>query len=526
MTSSKFKVLSDREHLLLRPNMYIGSITNEHETLKFMNHEEQSYNINKGLLKIIDEIIDNSIDETLRNNFKVGNKIDIKCYKVDDETIEIVVSDNGMGIPNTLITTSDGKQLPQLQVAFTTAKSGSNFTNDNRITVGMNGIGAFATNVFSKLFIAESITSNSHARLTCKNNSTEIEFEEISTKKNKVTGTTMTFRPDLSKFEIDDIEDTLSVISLHIQDRMSNVMVLYPKLKITFNEKPIENVNKYYGFPINVNFKTSDDKTFTQISLFPVQPSQTVTTYSIVNGVKQSHSDCGSHVNYIYKELHRLIEPKLKRLFKHNVSLNQFKNTVGIAVWFSLFPCPMFDSQNKTKLTNSVSEIKDYLTNVGINIEKLAKELSNDKDFINHIKVSLFAKLDEEELKELSKLTNSKKNSIIKSSKHIPASKLGDEEYDTSLYITEGLSAISNLLPTRNAQLHGGYALRGKVLNVYDNKQTEVLKNTELFELSNIIGLTNHNKFDYYKITLDDGTEIIAFKGDKVKLPDGSIVTV
>ena len=522
--TSKFKVLSDREHLLLRPSMYIGSISNEQETLKFINHEEQIYNINKGLLKIIDEIIDNSIDETLRNDFKVGNKIDVKCHKIDDATFEIVVSDNGKGIPNTLITTSDGKQLPQLQVAFTTAKSGSNFTNDNRITVGMNGIGAFATNVFSKLFIAESITSKSHGILTCKNNSTDIEYQELP-KKSKSTGTTMTFRPDLSKFEIDDIDDTMNVISLHIQDRLSNIMVLYPKLKITFNEQQIEKVSKYYEFPINVHFKTSD-KTFTQISLFPVEPSQTVTTYSIVNGVKQSHQDCGTHVNFIYKELHALVEPKLKRLFKHNVSLNQFKNTVGIAVWFSLFPNPMFDSQNKTKLTNSVSEIKDYISKIGINIEKLAKELLNNKEFINHIKISLFAKLDEDELKELSKLTNSKKNAIIKSSKHIPASKLGDDDYDTCLYVTEGLSAISNLLPTRNAQLHGGYALRGKVLNVYDNKQSEVLKNTELYELSNIIGLINHNKFDYYKLTLDDGKTIIAFKGDTVKLPNGETVTI
>jgi len=102
--------------------------------------------------------------------------------------------------------------------------------------------------------------------LTCKNNSTDIEYQELP-KKSKSTGTTMTFRPDLSKFEIDDIDDTMNVISLHIQDRLSNIMVLYPKLKITFNEQQIEKVSKYYEFPINVHFKTSD-KTFTQISLF------------------------------------------------------------------------------------------------------------------------------------------------------------------------------------------------------------------------------------------------------------------
>lgn len=50
--TSKFKVLSDREHLLLRPSMYIGSISNEQETLKFLNHDEQTYNVNKGLLKM------------------------------------------------------------------------------------------------------------------------------------------------------------------------------------------------------------------------------------------------------------------------------------------------------------------------------------------------------------------------------------------------------------------------------------------------------------------------------------------
>lgn len=505
MTKSKFQLLSDREHLLLRPSMYIGSVSSDEMQLTF-NGETKTYHVNQGLLKIIDEILDNSIDECLRTSFKT-NKIDITTTFTP--ALSITIKDNGNGIPTTKHLDLHGNEKSQIELAFCHAKSGSNFSNDDRVTVGMNGIGSFATNVFSKSFKVESRTKEMIGILECSDNANVIKYKEKPNKTSS-TGVSVSFIPDLNQFEIVNLDDTYNLINLHIYDRMSNILILYPSIKFTLNKTKIVKPSKY---SISQTVKTSNN-TYAQIAVYPNKMNS---VYSIVNGVKQYD---GTHINYIYKELHTLLEPKLKRKFKHNITLNQIKSTIGLSVWFSMFANPMFDSQNKTKITNTVAEIKEYV-NKHFDLGKIANAVLKDDELMDYIKETLFSKLDMDEQKELQKL---KKPNIIKSAKHIPASRLGNDDYETALYITEGLSAISNLLPTRNPDIHGGYSLRGKVMNVYDCKMTEILKNTELNELMNIIGLLQHNPFEYYRVT-DGETVVIAKKGDTVTI-DGESITV
>ena len=144
---SDIKVLSDREHILLRPAMYIGSV-NESEYNEFILEDNKiEYKPVKyvsGLCKIINEVIDNSIDVAIKNDFNCANKISIK---ITSDSVE--VSDNGTGIP---VEKQGDNYLPA--ICWGSAKSGSNFDDDqHRTQIGMNGIGSYATNCFSKEFI-------------------------------------------------------------------------------------------------------------------------------------------------------------------------------------------------------------------------------------------------------------------------------------------------------------------------------------------------------------------------------------
>ena len=101
--SDEFKVLTPREHVILRPNMYVGSVAYEpHERFLFGKYQSVSYV--PGLVKIIDEIIDNSVDEGIRTDFKFANKIDIRFDLLEGS---VTVVDNGRGIPQSLVNTPD-----------------------------------------------------------------------------------------------------------------------------------------------------------------------------------------------------------------------------------------------------------------------------------------------------------------------------------------------------------------------------------------------------------------------------------
>jgi len=100
-------------------------------------------------MKIINEIIDNSIDVAIDTSFTAANKIQVK---IDSKSVTVI--DNGIGIPvKKLDDGSDERTLPE--IAWTTLRSGTSFGED-RDKIGTNGLGSVATDIFSKVFIATS----------------------------------------------------------------------------------------------------------------------------------------------------------------------------------------------------------------------------------------------------------------------------------------------------------------------------------------------------------------------------------
>ena len=146
----KIVKLSEREHILRRPSMYVGSIKKE-ESQEYIYTDgkftKQSVLRTPGLLKIINEIIDNSVDEFIKTEGKFSTKIDVILEKEF-----FSVKDNGRGIPVESTVLPDGSEILTPELCWTHARAGSNF-NDNSSSIGTNGVGSALTSIFSKSFI-------------------------------------------------------------------------------------------------------------------------------------------------------------------------------------------------------------------------------------------------------------------------------------------------------------------------------------------------------------------------------------
>ena len=225
---ARIKKLSERDHILLRPDMYIGGVKEVEEELhlwrdgKFVK-EKVTYH--PGLVKIFNEIIDNSVDEAIETEFKVCNKIQIEL----NDTY-FIVSDNGRGIP--VAESTDGILQPEL--AWGHPRAGSSFDMKERKLLKMNGYGAYLTNVFSKKFIGETFDGKKAFRGMWADNASVYEYKTFSTRKH---GTMITAYPDFEKFDIEKFTDADKEV---IFSRIIMLKLTYPEINFIFNRQKIQ----------------------------------------------------------------------------------------------------------------------------------------------------------------------------------------------------------------------------------------------------------------------------------------------
>ena len=342
---AEIKSLDSREHILLRPNMYIGAVDTQ-SFKEYINGQLTEVSYIPGLIKIINEIIDNSIDIAIKTDFKGCNEVSVK---ITDDYIE--VTDNGPGIP--VKKNDKGQYLPF--VCWGSALSGSNFDNDaERKSIGMNGVGSYCTNVWSKKFTGISDDGLNRYEVTFKNNaSTYNEVEKKSTGK----GVIVKFYPDLERFKIDKIDEISQNI---IYQRLINLNMCFPLIKFKFNGKKltIKNFKDYVNNFSNYNIIYNDEK-----YSFAVIPSTTdeFQHFSYVNGLKIPEG--GTHIDIISNNIVAKLREKLERKYK-TIKPADIKNRLFVIAILKDFNNPKFNSQTKEKLTNSVGEVNAYLGDI------------------------------------------------------------------------------------------------------------------------------------------------------------------
>ena len=474
-----FKILTDREHLILRPSMYIGSINFEdQEDFNFDNDhiKYENFKIIPGLCKIINEVIDNSIDEAIKTNFKYGNEISIIIEKD-----KVQVQDNGRGIP----VVKQG-EFYQPYLCWGRAKAGSNFEDDNHIQMGMNGIGSYCTNVWSEKFVGETDDGKNSYKVTFKNNA-ETFTESIS--KSKSQGTTVTFYPDLKRFNITEIDENHVN---YIYQRILCLANIFDKIKFKFNKKLIRVKNfKEFAKLFNENFEIyeTDD---VKIAIMP-NDTDDFKHFTYVNGLKIK--DGGIHVDTIIKNVVNIIRDKISKKYK-NIKPGDIRNKLMLVSFIKNFPSPKFNSQTKEKLTNSEAEFNKFSN---IDYSFVNKILKNNA-FIDPI-VEIYKIKEEFENRKALKLVEKVKK--IKSDKYFKATK--SNKY---LSICEGFSAFSGISKILGNQDWSYFSLKGKPLNAWEITHQKFAANKELSELYQII---KNENFENVVITSDadlDGIHI------------------
>jgi DNA gyrase/topoisomerase IV subunit B len=499
-----FKILTDEDHILLRPSMYIGSVDETDTQGYFINlsnnvikqAEYKTIKVIPGLLKIINEIIDNSVDEHIRTAHKYATKIDVSI-KQNLDSFEVSVADNGRGIP---IVKVKGANEYRPVLSWGCARSGTSF-EEVRTTAGTNGLGSFATYVFSKVFRGETYDGTNGLVF-------EKAGKKVTVKPSSKHGTKVTFQPELDKFNNGSLCFDSHVE--YIRQRLLNLSVCYPKINFTFNDEKlhIDDISLLASSIIEHNIVYRDKTTPAALIIGSTAEQQEFRFHSYVNGLHNPNG--GTHVDFLAYEICAALLPLVKKKYKIDITPSHIKNNLFLGIFASDFINLKFDSQTKEKITNSKAEVSAYFKEY--DYEAIAKKILAKEEIINPIVQSILYKKELAERLELAR--QQKKNKKVDVPTHIAATFPNPEE--RILFISEGLSACGPILSVRCNNKIGGYPLRGKIMNVNGEKAIDIIQNKELSELMTVCGLElnkpatnlNYGKFVFMVDPDIDGNSI------------------
>lgn len=339
----KYKKLTDIEHILLRPGMYISS-TKPSISMKWlieddkMVYREVSYI--SGFLKLYDEILMNSIDESKREGTKLKTiKVSIKDNKIsvwDDGGIEVVKhKEQNMWIP---------------EMIFSETKAGSNFDeSDERTWSGMNGIGSVCVNIFSKEFTVSTCDAKNSFYQVFSNNMRD--RTEPTIKKSKKNHTEISYIPDYEKFKMEGLDETHFNL---LKKRTVDIAACNPGIKIYFNDQLI----KSNTFPDYVSlytdgafYESNKEKTW---SIGIAASNDGFRQVSFVNSTETY--DGGTHVDYILNQIISELRLFFQKKHKVDIKPSEIKNHIFLFLNTTVIN-PSFSSQTKEKL---ITEVKDF----------------------------------------------------------------------------------------------------------------------------------------------------------------------
>lgn len=468
----KYRVLDQISHVLLRPQTYVGS-NKSNTSFKWVLDDDKivkkEITYVPSFLKIFDEIITNSIDESKRN--PKLNRIDVN---IKDDIIS--VRDNG-GI-KVVIHKDHNLYLPE--VLFGILLSGSNYNDDEeRVVAGTNGLGQKLTNIFSKKFIVSTCDGkNSFLQVFSKN--MRDKTKPIIKKSNKAH-TEITFYPDFDKFGMTFIdEDHFKMIEKRIYD----LAACNTNIKIYFNGKLI-------------NFKSFEDyiKLYTNEYFYEVKKdsdwsvgiSLSESGFQQVSFANSTETyDGGTHVDYVMSQIISALREFFLKKHKVDVKPSELKNHMFLFLNSTVIN-PSFSSQTKEKL---ITEVKDFGTTFEISTKLIQSILKSE--IVNSILDWIQQKKNAEENKLQRDLN--KKLGKIKVEKLIDSK--GKDRWKHSLYLFEGDSAASAFRKYRDAQIMGAFSLRGKFINVSEITNQKLVQNQEAVNLMASIGLKMGSSVD------------------------------
>jgi len=448
------EVLTDFEHIIKRPTIYVGSVKRSEETLPIIDAgiikgvvKEHSV----GMYKLFDEVFSNSVDEAKRMSTAMKKII----VEVDLKENSVSITDTGDGFTNgSAINKKSG--LSNIETAVSMLRAGSNFDNDSitETLVGTNGMGVSLVNALSNTIEIETVNPKEVYLQTWKT------FKASSAKvtpraKSKQTGTRVTFVPnhqvfDNSKWDYQTIKSYLC-----LKKRILETETKTANLKIDFI---------WNGKAENITSLLSPDWTAkTPIGEILIwEKTSESGSFSFVNSALCT----GIHQKIILDRINGQLDDSLGHHFYDTlIVLNLSPGIVR------------FGDQNKTKFVSKREEVEPTIAK---HFDPILARFFKSEVYKN-IKKAVDTRKKETELK---KIRRDKKSIRIKqSNKYFPSASSRPE----TLFIVEGLSAMGSILQKRDPKKEAVYALKGKIKNA--RSLSDLSDNREILELMQILNL-------------------------------------
>ena len=461
--------LDDREHIRRRPGMYIGKLGDG-------SHSDD------GIYVLIKETIDNCIDEFRMNEGKVV-EVSVSAPSAEDNSQRVRVRDYGRGIPL-------GKMVEAVSILNT---GGKYDTKAFKKSVGLNGVGTKAVNALSLEFVVQ-VWRDGKTRRIVFNQGHLVEDSDIQDHNGpEKRGTLIEFVPDNTKglFENYRFRDDF------IETMMRNYAYLNVGLTLSYNGKKYSSKNGLFDlltetmtvdplYPI-IHIQGED------IEIALTHTDQTGEEYhSFVNG--QHTIQGGTHQAALREAIGRTI----KEFYNKNFELSDIRSGVVGAIAINVSE-PVFESQTKVKLGS-----KDMAPEGGVSVNKFVNDFVKqqlDNYLHKHPEVAevMLQKILESEKERkaiagVTKIARERAKKIMlnnpklrdcqvhyNDAKPTKSAKDADDDLreESSIFITEGLSASGSITKSRDVRTQAVFSLRGKPLNSYGLSKSVVYENEE-----------------------------------------------
>jgi DNA topoisomerase-2 len=469
---NKIVKLSPIEHVLTRPDMYIGSAGNIEKTDYVAINDSMEYkavHYNNVIYKIFDEILVNARDQSVRDN-------SVSIIKVTISKDSFTVENDGGTLP---IEWNDEYSAWTPELVFGHMLTGTNFDDtEDRVVGGRNGLGAKLANIWSKKFVVQLSDGDQVYRQTFTKNMTKIGKPSVSQKKSKQM-TRITVFPDLDRIGISSIdEDTRAVMNRRVYDVSATsrpVVKLDGKIVKT---KTVKHFAKMIG---GENVLVHDTDRW-RVAIFVKPESMTIAPrLGYVNGVS---TPSGTHVAYIMSQITKHVRSVCRRTPPPSSVVS---DCLGVIVDATITN-PEFSNQQKDLLTTPQSK---FGSSCKLPDDFLKRVTSKAFGLVERIESLMSSREDAEAIKR-----DSKKSRRLDIPKLDDATLAGTSRgRECTLILTEGDSAktlaISGLSVV-GRQKYGVFPLRGKLVNVRDNPSLGI-KNAEIQHIKRILGL-EHKK--------------------------------
>lgn len=498
-----YQKLTQLEHIIKRPDTYIGSVECSENQMWVFNKERalmehKKVSLVPGFYKIFDEILVNAADNKQRDKSMSYIKVTI-----DREKGEVSVENDGRGIPVEMHE-KEGVYIPEL--VFGHLLAGSNFDDDEKKTVGgRNGYGAKLCNVFSSEFTLEcqDSTRGKRYKATWRDNMSKMDKAKITSNKSK-DFVRVTFKPDFSKFGMPDgiDDDTEAVMYRRVYDLAGTVEGIKVHLngellKVGFKKycemyaksiaKERQDVDTDGTGPAPATVIFEDTKAHARWQIGFTVSDGSFQQVSFVNSIATTSG--GTHVNYIADQIcNALLKDLTKKMKGHSLKANHIRNHIFIFV-NCLVDNPAFTSQTKEQMTTKVSAFgsKCVLTDGFIKKIRATEAIDNIMHFAEKKADKLMAKSD------------GNKRSRISNEKLVDANLAGTKlGHECTLILTEGDSARGLAVAGRailDPDRIGVFPLKGKMLNVRDASVEAILKNQEIQNIKQFLGLKHKQHY-------------------------------